>query len=106
MIKLVKKIEAADETLKYVNSDATYYYDNAITVFLNSLFVPGTQRDVRESELLAPCPRIIDPVNPANNVYESGIYKVPEGISKWEKFASKIDTIDLSITAEKMMAGM
>ena len=42
-------------------------------------------RDLLPSSL----PRVIDPANPANNVWESGIYKD-------SSLVSSIDTIDLS----------
>ena len=45
-------------------------------------------------DLLPPPPRVIDPANPANNVWESGFY--PRG--DCSVLVSNIDTIDLSKT--------
>ena len=44
------------------------------------------------SDLLPPIPRIIDPANPANNVWETGFN--PPGCS--QVLVEKIDSIDLS----------
>ena len=49
---------------------------------------------------MATIPRIIDPANPANNLYDTGIGKQckEDGPEKYWKFlASRIDTLDLSI---------
>ena len=43
-------------------------------------------------DLLPPLPRIIDPANPANNVWESGFRPAGKSLV----LVSKIDSIDLS----------
>ena len=50
------------------------------------------------SDLLPSRPRVIDPANPANNVWESGFY--PPGNSA--DFVDRIDSIDLSISIGKL----
>ena len=72
-----------------------------------SLVIPGTKDIVSEFEyLLPPRPRIIDPANPSNNVYKSGIgpnlYGVGDG--KWGTLQKEISDIDLTVTAELTMA--
>ena len=56
-------------------------------------------------DLLPDPPRIIDPANPANNVYLSGIGKSSygPGDGRWSLFAQKIDTLNLAITAQVIM---
>ena len=51
------------------------------------------------SDLLPPKPRIVDPVNPANNVFLSGIGgKKRLNQNKWGIFAAKIDSLMLEPT--------
>lgn len=71
-----------------------------------SLTIPGTDSSVTTSDLLPPCPRIVDPVNPANNVYLSGVGHVARGEGKWQVFSEEIPSIDITITAERIMATM
>ena len=61
-----------------------------------SLSIPGGDPELREtySDLLPEPPRIIDPVNPSNNVYLSGISKSKD--NGWDIFAQNIDSVDLS----------
>ena len=47
------------------------------------------------SDLLPKPPRIIDPVNPSNNVFLSGVTR-NKGNDRWEIFAQKVDSVDLS----------
>ena len=75
---------------------------------LHSLFIPGTSESVMTSVLLPDCPRIVDPVNPANNVYLSGLGPDPYaevGDGKWRMLRERISTIDITKTAEKIMEG-
>lgn len=70
------------------------------------MFIEGTSDSVKYSRLLPDCPRIVDPANPANNVYLSGIGPSPYGArgeGKWEKIAAKISSLDLTIPAERLM---
>lgn len=50
------------------------------------------QLQTNYSDLLPPCPRIIDPGNPANNLYLSGI-KGKE--NKWTLFARNIAHLNI-----------
>ena len=71
-----------------------------------SLIVPATEpyASIRETykDLLPPCPRILDPINPSKNLYNSGIYGSDQGRKKWAPFIEKIDTLDLSSNIEKL----
>ena len=62
-----------------------------------SLLVPGSKREVCETykDLLPDCPRIIDPVNPGNNLYLSGIKKSKEE-NRWTPFARNIAQLNLN----------
>lgn len=66
------------------------------------LRIPGGIDPQRYRNLLPPPPRIVDPVNPANNLYLSGVGPVDAG-GRWDIFAAKIRSFDISITAERMM---
>ena len=68
-----------------------------------SLTVPGTLPEVARSPLLPQPPRIIDPVNPANNVYLSGVSPPSKGRRRWDLFKERISSIDLSITATQIL---
>lgn len=65
-----------------------------------SLVVPAPEpyASIRETykDLLPPCPRIPDPINPSKNLFHSGIYGVEQGRKKWASFIEKIDKLDLS----------
>ena len=63
-----------------------------------SLSVPGADRSLQSiyAELLPDCPHIIDPTNPANNLYLSGIQRGEPGKNKWTLLAEKIASLDLS----------
>ena len=65
---------------------------------VHSLSVPGSDRSLQRTyrELLPQCPRIIDPANPANNLYLSGIQRSEAGPNKWTPLADKIASLDLS----------
>ena len=69
--------------------------------------IPNTLPAVKSSDLLPPCPRIIDPVNPVNNVYLSGVGRNErEGEGKWDPFKRKVSSFDITCTAIKIMKGM
>ena len=74
---------------------------------LFSLSIPGAREVLRltYADLLPDKPRIVDPVNPSNNVYLSGVGPVTygPGDGKWDIFARRVGTIDLSINAEAIM---
>jgi len=59
-------------------------------------------------DLLPDPPRIIDPANPANNVYLSGIGRSEYGAGdgRWSVLAGKIGTLNLAITAEVIMQNL
>ena len=44
---------------------------------------------------------VIDPANPTNNLYVSGMPGRRKDIG-WEAFAKKVDSIDLNMTAEEL----
>ena len=64
-----------------------------------SLTIPGTDPSIGETyaHLLPDKPRIVDPVNPANNLYLSGVGKDPydDGSGRWEEFKVKVKSIKL-----------
>ncbi len=70
-----------------------------------SLRIPGADEDLMRTyeDLLPKEPRIIDPVNPSNNVYLSGIGGVAKGDGKWDVFAAKIDSLKLEHTEMQLM---
>lgn len=67
--------------------------------YVFSLSIPGGDQRLKTTyaDLLPPTPRIIDPVNPANNMYLSGVGPVDygPGDGKWSVFAKKVNSIDL-----------
>ena len=71
-----------------------------------SLSIPGADEETMEkySDLLPPKPRIIDPVNPSNNVFLSGVGPIKQGqyTNKWDIFAREIDSLDLNAKKEKL----
>ena len=49
-------------------------------------------------DLLPPPPRIVDPANPANNLYESGIRKrkvIPKEENDWTPFAKEVANLNI-----------
>ena len=56
----------------------------------------GRQLQDMYSDLLPDPPRIIDPINPANNLYLSGVFRCEKERNKWEPFMRKVDYLDLS----------
>jgi hypothetical protein len=75
-------------------------HDNYILCQSCSLIIPATEpyANIRETyeDLLRPRPRILDPVNPSKNFYNSGIQGEQQGRGKWAPLIEKIDTLDLS----------
>ena len=67
----------------------------------NSLPIPGAEKTLhdRYAGLLPATPRIIDPINPANNVYLSGVGPDPYqvGDNDWGTFKRMAATIDLTV---------
>ena len=65
---------------------------------IHSLVIPGGDSEIREtySDLLPEPPRIIDPVNPSNNVYLSGVSRDERNRNRWATFAQKVDSLDLT----------
>ena len=64
-----------------------------------SLLIPGADSEIREtySDLLPEPPCIIDPVNPSNNVYLSGVNRDEHNPDhRWATFAQEIDSLDLT----------
>ncbi len=45
---------------------------------------------------------LIDPANPANNVYISGMSGKRKDVG-WQTFAEKVESIDLSIDVDKLL---
>jgi hypothetical protein len=79
----------------------------SVTQYYNSFVIPGTSGSVSTSPLLPPCPRIIDPVNPTNNLYLNGVGPDPYGAAgdgNWRMIKQKISSIDITKTAERIMA--
>lgn len=80
-------------------------YDNGKSFLCDfshhSLIVPGSNMELREKykSLLPPPPRIIDPVNPSNNLYISGIRRSKKGENGWCDFGRKVDELDLHVQA-------
>ena len=73
---------------------------------VSSLTIPGSEPvEPLYHDLLPDPPRIIDPANPANNVYLSGIGRSEygPGDGRWSVLAQKIGTLNLAITAEVIM---
>ena len=66
--------------------------------FSLSVPVPEPYDSIRETykDLLPQRPRIPDPINPAKNLYHSGIYGKEQGREKWASFVEMIDKLDLS----------
>ena len=46
-------------------------------------------------DLLLPCPRIIDPQNPANNLYISGVRRSKKEENNWTPFAQKVADLNI-----------
>lgn len=81
---------------------------NSIAKLLSSsLLIPGADTTLLQTfaDLLPPPPRIIDPANPSNNLYKSGVGPNPYGVGdgKWATFRHEIDTLDLTVRAECTM---
>ena len=75
--------------------DLVYYYSLRVPI-------PDTERGLhdRYADMLPDAPRIVDPVNPANNVYLSGVGPDPYEVgtnNDWGTFKRKAATIDLTI---------
>ncbi len=77
---------------------------------MHSLSIPGANEDLTQTfeDLLPDKPRIIDPVNPCNNLYLSGVGPVITSAerrerNKWGIFARNVDTIDLNLCAQAIM---
>ena len=74
----------------------SYYFSTVQSVLSHSVYWADCEGDFYDradyKSLLPSRPRVIDPANPANNVWESGF--IPPGHSS--VLVSKIDTIDLS----------
>lgn len=67
-------------------------------ILFGSLSVPGADENLQVTygDLLPDKPRIIDPINPANNLYLSGITRCKREENKWGPFMRKIDSLNLS----------
>lgn len=67
-------------------------------LILGSLTVPGADEhlQITHQDLLPDIPRIIDPVNPANNLYLSGITRCKKEENKWGPFKRKVDSLNLT----------
>lgn len=63
---------------------------------LCSLSVPGTDMGLQRKykDLLPSQPRIIDPANPANNLYLSGVKKSDEP-KRWTPFATNVAHLNI-----------
>ena len=46
-------------------------------------------------DLLSPCPRIIDPENPANNLYDSGVRSSKKEENNWTPFARNVAHLNI-----------
>ena len=71
----------------------------------DSLFLPPLPGKEKEKylELLPPCPRICDPVNPTYNLYRTEIAKQKyKTVTEWSVMKEKIQDIDLSKTVEQI----
>ena len=67
------------------------------TFFLSSIYWEDHLYEHKQN--LPPPPRIIDPANPANNLYSSGIgsaWKKDNPEKDWEVLASQINSLNLS----------
>ena len=76
-----------------------------LTISINCFF--SVQLDTKFTFTVAapPPPRVIDPANICNNLYETGFGKQgrrDEPEDYWDVFAERIDTLDLSIPFEKL----
>ena len=82
------------------------YHTCLVPLFTYSLAIPGADQDVlrKYSDLLPPKPRIVDPVNPANNVFLSGVGPIKRRHqNKWDIFAAKIDSLVLEPTETQIL---
>ena len=50
---------------------------------------------VKYKDLLSPCPRIIDPANPANNLYNTGVRRSKVEENNWTPFARNIAHLNI-----------
>ena len=98
MAELVRQL-ADEPTSRYVHDLHKGLYLLCFK-YCNSLSIPGAQQSLLDSymhaDMLPAKPRIIDPVNPANNVYLSGVGPDPYevGVNDWGTFKRKVATID------------
>lgn len=63
---------------------------------LNIFAAAGRHLQDMYSDLLPDTPRIIDPINPANNLYLSGVFRCEKERNKWGPFMRKVDDLDLT----------
>ena len=76
-------------------------------VCIYSLTIPGADEDILKnySHLLPPMPRIVDPVNPANNLFKTGVRPIKRHHqNKWDIFAAKIDSLVLEPTETHILS--
>ena len=81
-------------------------------VLQHSIYWEEYYKECDYPDLFPQCiPRIVDPANPANNLYETGIgrhypnnkcrdYEAGDG--DWRSFKEKIETLDLTKTVEEI----
>ena len=71
---------------------------------ISSLTIPGAPIFDYFQDLLPKTPRIIDPGNPSNNLYKSGVGPVNDGDgSRWKIFTRKLPTFDITETPSVIM---
>ena len=70
-----------------VHWDSNYTFSNITSDSTPKVTLPPNCQGVR----------ILDPANPFNNVYRSGVKSKPEKVgAEWDKFVSLIDSLDLN----------
>ena len=91
---------------------------NYLWIVCSSIYWEEYYKKSSYPDLFPRCPRIVDPANPTNNLYETGIsgrynrkrqdYGDSDGDSDgdWRKFVCHVDTLDLTVPVEQVGTGV